>query len=162
MPFVVTARPSSLLPASLRQSDAIRQALGEVRSLEPNDFMLDNADLATLSDASRILARRLDMSGKLDVPLQFRELCDISSELFRKVRAIRQDVKDIISDHEGALEDNCVGALKYVSDFRTEMAPAIARSIFLRRFANYVDAVILAQILYSTEDMEIELHIGEQ
>ncbi|WP_028453085.1 hypothetical protein [Chitinilyticum aquatile] len=159
--YQITARASARLPESLRNSDNIRQALSQVNERFPNGLQLDAADLAVLTEASRSLSRRIMPGSTVDVSLQFPVLCDISSELFRMVRSIRQDIKDIISDHESELRDDCVGALEYVSEFRTGMAPALARSIMLRNFANLVDSVLLAQIRFSTENMEIELHIKE-
>ncbi|WP_028456594.1 hypothetical protein [Chitinilyticum litopenaei] len=159
--FQLTARPSSRLPESLRNSDAIRQALSQIHERYPDGMQLDAADLEVLREASRALARRILPGSVVDVSLQFPALCDISSELFRMVRNIRQDIKDILGDHEDELKDNCVGVLQYEAEFRTEMAPALARSILLRNFANLVDSVLLAQIRFASENMEIELHIQE-
>ncbi|MBE9610714.1 hypothetical protein [Chitinilyticum piscinae] len=159
--YQLTAQASTRLPESLRNSDSIRQALSQVNERFPNGMQLDAADLAVLTEASRSLQRRIMPGSTVDVSLQFPALCDISSELFRMVRNIRQDIKDIISDHESELKDDCVGALEYVTEFRTGMAPALARSILLRSFANYVDTVLLAQIRFASENMEIELHVKE-
>ena len=80
--------------------------------------------------------------------------------LFKEVKDIRKKIKSIVSDHEDELETNHVGALQYVTEFRAEMGPALANSIVLRRFANFVDSVLLAQIQYSAENVEIELYFS--
>ncbi|WP_432719594.1 hypothetical protein R0381_000269 [Jeongeupia wiesaeckerbachi] len=160
--YKITARASSALPETLRNSEGIRQALAAVHEYFPlDDVQLTDHDLDRLCEASRTLARRIAGRGHIDVALRFTDLCDISSDLFKEVKDIRKAIKDLLGEYEDELEENCVGALRYVSGFRNEMVPALANSILLRRFANFVDAVLLAQIRHSDENVEIELHLVE-
>ncbi|QLG86918.1 hypothetical protein HQ393_00940 [Chitinibacter bivalviorum] len=160
--FVVNARASSKLPEALRSNDGIRQALKAADEYFPLLLILDDQQLELLKQCSKTLASHLVPGSVVDVSLQFADLCEVSSELFKEVKDVRKKVKGIVSDHEEELESDHVGALQYVSEFRSEMGPALAKSIVLRRFANRVDAVLLAQIQYSAENVEIELHITEE
>ncbi|WP_410497720.1 hypothetical protein [Chitinibacter sp. S2-10] len=160
--FVVTARASKKLPEALRNNDGIRQALKAVDEYFPLKLVLDDQQLDLLKKSSKAVARCLIPGSKVDASYQFNHLCEISSELFKEVKEIRKNIKEIVSDHEDELESDRVGALQYVKEFRSEMGPALASSIILRRFANCVDAVLLAQIQYSAENVEIELHIAEE
>jgi hypothetical protein len=156
--YKVGARASNRLPEALQSSDGIRQALKAVGEYFPLDLTVDDLELELLLKSSKTLSRFFVPGSKIDVAIQFAELCEISSELFKEVKEIRKKAKSIISDHEDELETNHVGALQYVTEFRSEMGPALANSIVLRRFANFVDAVLLAQIQYSAENVEIELY----
>ena len=155
------ARASSRLPEALKSSDGIRQALKAVGEYFPLDLTVDDLELELLQKSSKNLSRFLVPGSKIDISIQFAELCDISSDLFKEVKDIRKKVKGIIGDHEDELKSDHVGALRYVGEFRSEMGPALANSIVLRRFANFIDAVLLAQIQYSDDNVEIELYITE-
>jgi gas vesicle protein len=161
--FVVTARASKKLPDSLRHNDGIRQALKAVDEYFPlKQLVLDDQQLELLKNSSKAVSRCLFPGSQADASYQFNHLCEISSELFKEVKDIRKKIKEVVSDHEDELESDRAGALQYVKEFRSEMGPALASSIILRRFANFVDAVLLAQIQYSAENVEIELHIAEE
>ncbi|MBY0446065.1 MAG: hypothetical protein K2Q15_12745 [Burkholderiales bacterium] len=153
------AQACSQLPESLRQSDGIRQALASIKERYPEWLQFSALDIQELSQVSKTLGRAFSNSATGHVTLQFAALCEVSSELFKEVKDIRKEIKGIISDNEQALLDDNVGALAYVPEFRRCMGPALARSIVLRNFANMVDAVLLAQIQYSDENVEIELLI---
>ncbi|MCB5196391.1 hypothetical protein [Deefgea salmonis] len=159
--YKVGARASNRLPEALKSNEGIRQALKAVDGHFPMDLYVDDLELELLQNASRTLSRFLVPGSKIDIAIQFAQLCEISSDLFKEVKEIRKQIKSIISDNEDELETNHVGALQYVTEFRSEMGPALANSIVLRRFANFVDAVLLAQIQYSAENVEIELFISE-
>jgi prophage DNA circulation protein len=155
---ILIAQACSQLPESLRQSDGIRQAIASIKERYPEWLQINAHDIQELSQVSKTLARAF--SGNTGhITLQFAALCEVSSELFKEVKDIRKEIKGIISDNEQALLDDNVGALAYVPEFRRCMGPALARSIVLRNFANMVDAVLLAQIQYSDENVEIELLI---
>ncbi|WP_028448473.1 MULTISPECIES: hypothetical protein [Chitinibacter] len=160
--YRVYARASTKLPESLRSNDGIRQALSAVEEYFPLKLTLEDQHFELLKASSKTFARYMVPGSLVDASFQFDALCEISSELFKEVRDVRKKVKDIVSDYEDELESDHVGALQYVKEFRSEMGPALAKSIVLRRFANCVDAVLLAQIQYSAENVEIELHIEEQ
>jgi hypothetical protein len=159
--YKVSARASSRLPEALKSNDGIRQALKAVDEYFPLNLTVDELELNLLQKSSKTLSRCLVPGSKIDVSIQFAQLCEISSDLFKEVKDIRKKIKNIVSDHEDELESDHVGALQYVNEFRSEMGPALANSIVLRRFANFVDAVLLAQIQYSAENVEIELYISE-
>ncbi|QLI80773.1 hypothetical protein HZU75_04095 [Chitinibacter fontanus] len=160
--YVVKARASSKLPEALRSNDGIRQALKASEEYFPLQLVFDDQQFELLKNSSKTLASYLVPGSVVDVSLQFADLCEVSSELFKELKEIRKKIKTIVSDHEDELESDHVGALQYVKEFRSEMGPALERSIPLRRFANRVDAVLLAQIQYSAENVEIELHITEE
>ncbi|MEN9657827.1 MAG: hypothetical protein RL571_1292 [Pseudomonadota bacterium] len=122
-------------------------------------MQLSTSEVKELCALSKTLMRAFENKKSANITLQFVELCEISNELFKEVKEIRKEIKDIISDNQQALADDSVGALSYVAEFRKYMGPALARSILLRNFANMVDAVLLAQIQYSAENVEIELLI---
>ncbi|STQ89533.1 hypothetical protein [Iodobacter fluviatilis] len=157
--YTLIAQACSQLPESLRQNEGIRQAIISIKERYPEWLQLTALDIQELSQVSKTLGRAFSKSSTGHVTLQFAALCEVSSELFKEVKDIRKEIKDIISDNEQALLDDNVGALAYVPEFRRCMGPALARSIVLRNFANMVDAVLLAQIQYSDENVEIELLI---
>lgn len=156
---ILIAQACSQLPEALRQNDGIRQAIASIKERYPEWLQISAHDIQELSKISKTLARALSSSNGGHITLQFAALCEVSSELFKEVKDIRKEIKGIISDNEQALLDDNVGALAYVPEFRRCMGPALARSIVLRNFANMVDAVLLAQIQYSDENVEIELLI---
>ncbi|MFC7418430.1 hypothetical protein ACFQNF_00875 [Iodobacter arcticus] len=157
--YTLIAQACSQLPEGLRQNDGIRQAIASIKERYPKWLQISAHDIQELSQISKTLARALSSSNTGHITLQFAALCEVSSELFKEVKDIRKEIKGIISDNEQALLDDNVGALAYVPEFRRCMGPALARSIVLRNFANMVDAVLLAQIQYSDENVEIELLI---
>ncbi|AMC35126.1 hypothetical protein [Janthinobacterium sp. B9-8] len=157
--YTLIAQACSQLPEGLRQNDGIRQAIASIKERYPEWLQISAHDIQELSQISKTLARALSSNNTGHITLQFAPLCEVSSELFKEVKDIRKEIKGIISDNEQALLDDNVGALAYVPEFRRCMGPALARSIVLRNFANMVDAVLLAQIQYSDENVEIELLI---
>jgi hypothetical protein len=157
--YRLIAQACSQLPESLRQSEGIRQAIASIKERYPEWLQLSTSEAKELCALSKTLMRAFENEKSAHITLQFAELCEISSELFKEVKDIRKEIKGIISDNEQALADDSVGALSYVAEFRKCMGPALARSILLRNFANMVDAVLLAQIQYSAENVEIELLI---
>lgn len=158
--YQLIARACSQLPEGLRHSDGIRQAIASIKERYPEWLQLTPGDLQELCSESKTLARAFAASSDDQFALQFTALCEVSSELFKEVKEIRKEIKNIINDHEQELADNSVGALAYVAEFRKCMGPALTRSILLRNFANMVDAVLLAQIQYSAENVEIELAVA--
>jgi hypothetical protein len=157
--YRLIAQASSKLPDSLRQSEGIRQAIASIKERYPEWLQLSSSEVKDLCSLSKTLLRAFENEKSALITLQFAALCEVSSELFKEVKDIRKEIKGIISDNEQALADDNVGALAYVAEFRKCMGPALARSILLRNFANMVDAVLLAQIQYSDENVEIELLI---
>jgi type I site-specific restriction endonuclease len=155
---ILIAQACSQLPESLRQNEGIRQAIASIKERYPEWLRISAQDIQELSQASKTLANIFN-NNSVNITLQFAALCEVSSELFKAVKDIRKEIKGIISDNEQALLDDNVGSLAYVPEFRRCMGPALARSIVLRNFANMVDAVLLAQIQYSDENVEIELLI---